>query len=266
MGGIGGRRLRAGQQPEAAAVQVGRGPHPTQPQTPPSPHHPTALILSCSPILSVTAPHCRYTTRIEADAQRYPVLLGNGNLVDSGALPEGRHFTVWQDPFPKPCYLFALVAGDLAMKVRWCSAVVVVVVDAVGGGGRKIGWATGWVSMEGAEAHTVSCPMPALLHPSPALATETAHTCITCTAPLPPPPPPLSQEDTFVTSSGKSVALRIFVQRANVDKVAFAMQSLKRSMAWDEQVFGLEYDLELFNIVAVDDFNMGELAELGAER
>ena len=61
-----------------------------------------------------------------------------------------------------------------------------------------------------------------------------------------------------MTSSGKTVALRIFVQPANVDKVAFAMQSLKRSMAWDEQVFGLEYDLELFNIVAVDDFNMGE--------
>lgn len=124
-----------------------------------------------------------YTTRIEADKSLYPVLLGNGNLIDSGDLPEGRHFTVWEDPFRKPCYLFALVAGNLAMY-----------------------------------------------------------------------------EDTYTTSiSGKKVSLRIFVQHQNIHKVSFAMQSLKRSMKWDEDTFGLEYDLDLFNIVAVDDFNMGAM-------
>ena len=96
-----------GQPPEAAAARVGRSfSHLCIPQNP-------TVALDCT----AHTPR-RYTTRIEADAQRYPVLLGNGNLVDSGALPGGRHFTVWQDPFPKPCYLFALVAGDLAMKVR----------------------------------------------------------------------------------------------------------------------------------------------------
>lgn len=123
-----------------------------------------------------------YTTRIEADKSKYPVLLSNGNLVQSGDLPGGRHFTVWEDPFLKPCYLFALVAGDLAMR-----------------------------------------------------------------------------EDVFETSSGKKVALRIFVQAVNIKKVDFAMQSLKRAMKWDEDTFGLEYDLDLFNIVAVDDFNMGAM-------
>ena len=123
-----------------------------------------------------------YTTRIEADKIKYPVLLGNGNLVEEGEVEGGRHFTVWEDPFRKPCYLFALVAGDLDM-----------------------------------------------------------------------------QEDSFVTMSGRTVALRIFVQAKNIDKVAFAMQSLQRSMKWDEDTFGLEYDLDLFNIVAVDDFNMGAM-------
>ena len=124
-----------------------------------------------------------YTTRIEADKAKYPVLLGNGNLVEEGEVGDGtRHFTVWEDPFRKPCYLFALVAGDLAMR-----------------------------------------------------------------------------EDTFTTSSGRTVALRIFVQAQNIGKVDFAMQSLKRSMKWDEDTFGLEYDLDLFNIVAVDDFNMGAM-------
>ena len=125
----------------------------------------------------------RYTTRIEADKALYPVLLGNGNLLEEGPVAgaPGRHYTVWEDPFPKPCYLFALVAGDLAL----------------------------------------------------------------C-------------EDSFTTMSGKKVALRIFVQAKNAGKVAFAMRSLQRSMAWDEEAFGLEYDLDLFNIVAVDDFNMGE--------
>lgn len=123
-----------------------------------------------------------YVTRIEADKSKYPVLLGNGNLIEEGDLDGGRHYTVWEDPFRKPCYLFALVAGNLAM-----------------------------------------------------------------------------QEDKFVTCTGRTVALRIFVQRQNIDKVDFAMQSLKRSMKWDEDTFGLEYDLDLFNIVAVDDFNMGAM-------
>ena len=87
-----------------------------------------------------------------------------------------------QDPYPKPCYLFALVAGDLKMK-----------------------------------------------------------------------------EDTFTTASGRQVSLRIFTQPANISQVGFAMEALKKSMKWDEEVFGLEYDLDLFNIVAVDDFNMGAM-------
>lgn len=123
-----------------------------------------------------------YKTRIEADKSLYPVLLSNGNLVDQGDLDNGRHFTVWEDPFRKPSYLFALVAGQLAV-----------------------------------------------------------------------------QEDSFITKSGRKVALRIFVQEKNLDKVAFAMSSLKKAMAWDEEKFGLEYDLDLFNIVAVDDFNMGAM-------
>lgn len=124
----------------------------------------------------------KYVTRIQADKSAYPVLLSNGNLIESGDLSDGRHYTVWEDPFRKPCYLFALVAGNLAMK-----------------------------------------------------------------------------EDTFTTSSGRPVALRIFVQEHNLNKVDFAMESLKRSMKWDEDTFGLEYDLDLFNIVAVDDFNMGAM-------
>lgn len=123
-----------------------------------------------------------YTTRIEADKEKYPVLLSNGNLVESGDMEGGKHFAVWKDPFKKPCYLFALVAGNLAMK-----------------------------------------------------------------------------EDTYKTVSGKDVALRIYVQEENIGKVDFAMESLKRAMKWDEDTFGLEYDLNIFNIVAVDDFNMGAM-------
>ena len=124
----------------------------------------------------------RFTTRVEADAAKYPVLLSNGNLVARGSAAGGRHFTVWEDPFPKPCYLFALVAGDLA---------------------------------------------------------ETA--------------------DSFTTASGRRVALRIYTQPHNADKTGWAMESLKASLAWDEKRYGLEYDLDLFNIVAVDDFNMGAM-------
>ena len=125
-----------------------------------------------------------FTTRIEADKKKYPVLLSNGNLVDSGSVPgdDERHFTVWNDPFAKPSYLFALVAGDLGVV-----------------------------------------------------------------------------EDTFKTMSGRDVALRIYVEAHNLDKADFAMESLVKSMRWDEEVFGLEYDLDLFNIVAVDDFNMGAM-------
>ncbi|KAL6749281.1 hypothetical protein V8C86DRAFT_2851835 [Haematococcus lacustris] len=124
----------------------------------------------------------KYTTRIEADKASYPVLLGNGNLQSSGDLPGGRHFVVWEDPWAKPCYLFALVAGKLAMKER-----------------------------------------------------------------------------SFTTMSGRQVALRIFVSENNLPKVDHALDSLVKSMKWDEETFGLEYDLDLFNIVAVDDFNMGAM-------
>ncbi|MFH1804746.1 MAG: aminopeptidase N [Pseudomonadota bacterium] len=123
-----------------------------------------------------------YRVTIHADKDACPVLLSNGNLVDHGDLAGDRHFAVWEDPFPKPCYLFALVAGDLA--------------------------------------------------------------CV---------------EDRFKTRSGRDVALRIFVEHGNEDRCDYAMDSLKRSMTWDEEVYGLEYDLDLFNIVAVSDFNMGAM-------
>jgi aminopeptidase N len=123
-----------------------------------------------------------YTTRIIADHRTAPVLLSNGNLKDQGQTDDGRHYAVWEDPFPKPSYLFALVAGDLA--------------------------------------------------------------CL---------------EDAFVTSSGRQVALRIYAEAKDLDKLEHAMASLKKSMKWDEEVYGREYDLDLFNIVAVDDFNMGAM-------
>ena len=123
-----------------------------------------------------------YTVTIRADRNAAPVLLSNGNLVESGELGDGRHFAAWHDPFPKPSYLFALVAGDLAMV-----------------------------------------------------------------------------EDTFRTASNRDVALRIFVEHGNEDRCGYALDSLKRAMRWDEEVFGLEYDLDLFNIVAVSDFNMGAM-------
>ncbi len=123
-----------------------------------------------------------YEVTLRADKALYPVLLSNGNLVESGDLPDGRHWTRWEDPFPKPSYLFAVVAGDLA--------------------------------------------------------------CV---------------EDSFTTASGREVALRIFVEHGNEGRCAYGMDSLKRSMRWDEERFGLEYDLDLFNIVAVSDFNMGAM-------
>ncbi|HEY2707011.1 MAG TPA: aminopeptidase N [Caulobacteraceae bacterium] len=127
----------------------------------------------------------RFTVRIEAE-QVFPHLLSNGNLIESGELPGGRHFAVWNDPFPKPCYLFALVAGELDVL-----------------------------------------------------------------------------EDSFTTMSGRNVTLRIFVDTGMADRAAYAMDSLKRSMKWDEDTFGREYDLDLFMIVAVRDFNFGAMENKG---
>ena len=127
-----------------------------------------------------------FTTRIEADVETAPVLLGNGNLVKHGRLPRGRHFAVWHDPHPKPAYLFALVGGTLAVH-----------------------------------------------------------------------------RDTFKTMSGRKVDLGIYVEPGKEDRCAWAMDALKRSMTWDEQRFGREYDLDVFNIVAVSDFNMGAMENKG---
>ncbi|MFC3909741.1 aminopeptidase N [Legionella dresdenensis] len=127
-----------------------------------------------------------FTTRISADKAKYPILLSNGNLIDSGDAGNGRHWVIWQDPFKKPSYLFALVAGNLA--------------------------------------------------------------CV---------------KDQFVTNSGKEVDLRIYVEPGNEDKCGHAMESLKNSMRWDEQVYGREYDLSIFMIVAVSDFNMGAMENKG---
>ncbi len=128
----------------------------------------------------------RYRTRIAADPRRFPVMLSNGNDVDRGALDDGRRYVVWEDPFPKPSYLFALVAGRLE--------------------------------------------------------------CV---------------EDAFTTRSGREVALRIYVEAHNLDRCGHAMRSLKHAMRWDEDVYGLEYDLDIFMIVAVDDFNMGAMENKG---
>jgi aminopeptidase N len=124
----------------------------------------------------------RYRVELRADKDKFPVLLSNGNKVSEGNLEGGRHFAVWEDPFPKPSYLFALVAGDLGC---------------------------------------------------------------------------LSQ--TFETASQKTVALNLFVEHGKEDKAQYALESLKRAMRWDEEVYGLEYDLDEFNIVAVSDFNMGAM-------
>ncbi|XP_030454061.1 puromycin-sensitive aminopeptidase [Syzygium oleosum] len=124
----------------------------------------------------------RYTCRIEADKALYPVLLSNGNLLEQGDLEGDRHYALWEDPFKKPCYLFALVAGKLK-----------------------------------------------------------------------------SRDDSFITRSGRKVSLRIWTPSQDLPKTGHAMYSLKAAMKWDEDVFGLEYDLDLFNIVAVPDFNMGAM-------
>lgn len=128
----------------------------------------------------------RYRTRLEADLAHYPVLLSNGNLVDSGELDGGRHYAVWEDPFPKPSYLFALVAGNLVRA-----------------------------------------------------------------------------EDTFTTRSGRKVDLHVYVQAEDLDQTGHCMASLKRAMRWDEEAFGREYDLDIYMIVAVRDFNMGAMENKG---
>ncbi len=127
-----------------------------------------------------------FTTTIIADKKKYPVLLSNGNPVNSGDYDDGRHWAKWNDPFKKPCYLFALVAGDLAFV-----------------------------------------------------------------------------EDKFTTMNGRDVLCRIYVQHHNIDQCDHAMVSLKKSMKWDEDTFGREYDLNVYNIVAVDDFNMGAMENKG---
>ena len=128
----------------------------------------------------------RFTTTLVGDKGRYPVLLSNGNKIAQGDLADNRHWVTWDDPFSKPCYLFALVAGQLD--------------------------------------------------------------CV---------------EDHFTTQSGRDISLQIFVEAHDVDKCAHAMQSLKNAMHWDEQVYGREYDLDLYMIVAVSHFNMGAMENKG---
>ncbi len=128
----------------------------------------------------------RYTVSIEADRERYPVLLSNGNRIAEETLDGGRHRVRWEDPFPKPSYLFALVAGDLRCH-----------------------------------------------------------------------------EGSFTTRSGREVRLEIWVEPQNVDRCEHALRSLQRAMDWDERRFGLEYDLDVYMIVAVGDFNMGAMENKG---
>ena len=128
----------------------------------------------------------KFTTTVSAEKHSFPILLSNGNPVASGEEEDGRHWATWEDPFMKPAYLFALVAGDL-----WCV------------------------------------------------------------------------EDTFTTMSERVVTLRIYVEPENIDKCQHAMNSLKKSMRWDEETYGREYDLDIFMIVAVNDFNMGAMENKG---
>ena len=127
-----------------------------------------------------------FTTKVIAQRQQYPILLSNGNPIERGELANDRHFVTWHDPFKKPSYLFALVAGTLSVV-----------------------------------------------------------------------------EDSFTTCSGREVKLQIFVEEKDLDKCDHAMLSLKHSMRWDEEVYGREYDLDIFMIVAVDDFNMGAMENKG---
>ncbi|MBW8883070.1 MAG: aminopeptidase N, partial [Asticcacaulis sp.] len=128
----------------------------------------------------------KFRVRVTAPKAGFPHLLSNGNLVETGDLPGGKHFAQWEDPFNKPCYLFALVAGELDVL-----------------------------------------------------------------------------EDSFTTASGREVVLKIYVDTGMRDRAAYAMDALKRSMKWDEEVYGREYDLDLFMIVAVRDFNFGAMENKG---
>ncbi|HFC6480835.1 TPA: aminopeptidase N [Neisseria meningitidis] len=128
----------------------------------------------------------KFTTTIVADKKRYPVLLSNGNKIDGGEYSDGRHWVKWEDPFAKPSYLFALVAGDLAVT-----------------------------------------------------------------------------EDCFTTMGGRNVKIEFYTAEADKPKVGFAVESLKNAMKWDETRFGLEYDLDIFMVVAVGDFNMGAMENKG---
>lgn len=128
----------------------------------------------------------KFTTTIVADKKRYPVLLSNGNKIDGGEFSDERHWVKWEDPFAKPSYLFALVAGDLAVT-----------------------------------------------------------------------------EDRFTTMSGRNVKIEFYTTEADKPKVGFAVESLKNAMKWDETRFGLEYDLDIFMVVAVGDFNMGAMENKG---
>ncbi|HQS58477.1 MAG: aminopeptidase N [Gallionellales bacterium 35-53-114] len=128
----------------------------------------------------------KYTVMLRGDKQKYPVLLSNGNLVEQGDLPRGRHYAKWEDPFKKPSYLFALVAGKL-----------------------------------------------------------------------------VCQEEKFKLASGRKALLQVWVEPGNLDKTQHAMESLKHSIRWDQQRFGLELDLDRFMIVAVSDFNMGAMENKG---
>ena len=128
----------------------------------------------------------KFTTTIVADKKRYPVLLSNGNKIDGGECSDDRHWVKWEDPFAKPSYLFALVAGDLAVT-----------------------------------------------------------------------------EDRFTTMSGRNVKIEFYTTEADKPKVGFAVESLKNAMKWDETRFGLEYDLDIFMVVAVGDFNMGAMENKG---
>ncbi|OWW22436.1 aminopeptidase N [Noviherbaspirillum denitrificans] len=128
----------------------------------------------------------KYTVMLRADKEKYPVLLSNGNLIEQGDIGDGRHYAVWEDPFKKPSYLFALVAGKL-----------------------------------------------------------------------------VCQEETYTLKSGREVLLQVWVEDGNLDKTQHAMDSLKNSIRWDEERFGLELDLDRFMIVAVSDFNMGAMENKG---
>lgn len=128
----------------------------------------------------------KFKTRMTGDKKKFPFLLSNGNRMASGDLPDGRHFIEWEDPFRKPCYLFAMVAGDFDVA-----------------------------------------------------------------------------RDHFTTMRGRKVDIEIYVDKGNLNKTHHAMESLKKSMKWDEDTFGLEYDLGIYMIVAVDSFNMGAMENKG---